>query len=130
MRVNSPVTQRELPFPEGAVLVSRTDAKGVIDYANGAFVRISGFTEEELLGRAHNIVRHPDVPPAVFADMWRTLRKGRLWNGIVKNRAKSGDHYWVEANVTPVVQGEAIVGASWGAEQPGRRAASRSRQPA
>jgi aerotaxis receptor len=110
MRVSFPVTQKELPFPDGAVLLSRTDEKGVIDYANGAFVRISGFTEEELLGRAHNIVRHPDVPPAVFADMWRTLREGRLWNGIVKNRAKSGDHYWVEANVTPVVQGEAIIG--------------------
>jgi len=110
MRLNSPVTQKELPFPEGAVLISRTDEKGVIEYVNGAFVRISGFNEEELLGRAHNLVRHPDVPPAVFADMWRTLRKGRLWNGVVKNRAKSGDHYWVDANVTPIVRGDEIVG--------------------
>jgi len=110
MRVNTPVTQKELPFPEGTVLLSRTDEKGVIQFANQAFIRISGFTEQELLGRAHNIVRHPDVPPAVFADMWRTLKQGRLWNGVVKNRAKNGDHYWVEANVTPVVENGAIVG--------------------
>ena len=102
MKINEPVTEREVPFPEGAILVSKTDRKGVITYANPAFVAISGYAEQELLGRSHNIVRHPDMPPEAFRDLWDTVAAGRTWTGIVKNRAKNGDYYWVRANVTPI----------------------------
>jgi methyl-accepting chemotaxis protein len=102
MKINEPVTDREIPFPEDTILVSKTDAKGIITYANPDFVKISGFSEEELLGRNHNIVRHPDMPPEAFADLWATVKQGDTWTGIVKNRAKNGDYYWVKANVTPI----------------------------
>jgi methyl-accepting chemotaxis protein len=102
MKLNEPVTDHEIPFPPDTILVSKTDHKGIITYANPAFVAISGFSEAELLGRNHNLVRHPDMPPAAFKDLWETVRAGRTWTGIVKNRAKSGDYYWVRANVTPV----------------------------
>ncbi|WP_241674688.1 methyl-accepting chemotaxis protein [Candidatus Methylobacter oryzae] len=87
---------------KGALLVTRTDLKGVITYANDEFVAISGFSRDEIIGAEHNIVRHPDMPPAAFEDLWKTLRALRPWNGIVKNRTKSGDYYWVDANVMPV----------------------------
>lgn len=102
MKVNEPVTGKEIEFPKDEVLVSKTDAKGIITYANPAFVEISGFSESELLGSNHNLVRHPDMPADAFQDLWDTVKTGRTWTGIVKNRAKSGDHYWVRANVTPV----------------------------
>ncbi|MGC4080058.1 MAG: methyl-accepting chemotaxis protein [Rubrivivax sp.] len=110
MRQNLPVTQREHPFPDGTTLMSMTDPRGKITYANAAFVAISGYSREELVGKAHNIVRHPDVPPAAFADMWKTLNAGQAWTGIVKNRRKNGDHYWVRANVAPIVRDGRIVG--------------------
>ena len=97
MRNNQPVTQRERTFPAQQRLISTTDLKGQITYCNDAFVDISGFSREELLRAPHNIVRHPDVPSAVFEHMWTTLKKGRPWMGIVKNRSKNGDHYWVNA---------------------------------
>ena len=102
MKINEPVTDREIPFPKGTILVSKTDRKGTITYANQAFVAISGFSEAELLGRSHNVVRHPEMPPEAFKDLWDTVHAGRTWTGIVKNRAKNGDYYWVRANVTPV----------------------------
>jgi len=102
MRNNQPVTQREYPFPRGTTLMSVTDAKGRIRMANSAFVEVSGYTREELAGQPHNIVRHPDMPAAAFADMWRTLQSGMPWTAIVKNRRADGDHYWVRANATPV----------------------------
>ncbi|RMD79654.1 MAG: PAS domain S-box protein, partial [Gammaproteobacteria bacterium] len=110
MRLNLPVTGREREVPPGVELVSATTAKGVITHANEAFVAVSGFAEEELLGQAHNIVRHPDMPPEAFAELWRCLKAGRPWMGIVKNRCKNGDHYWVDAYVTPLQEGERIVG--------------------
>ncbi|WP_407228476.1 PAS domain-containing protein [Escherichia coli] len=73
------------------------------------FIKISGFTEEELLGQPHNIVRHPDMPPAAFEHMWSTLKSGRSWMGLVKNRCKNGDHYWVSAYVTPIAKNGSIV---------------------
>ncbi|WP_341648345.1 PAS domain-containing protein [Thauera humireducens] len=105
MRINMPVTQRNHPVPEGTTIVTRTDAKGRIEYANDAFVSISGFTREELLGQPHNLVRHPDMPAEAFRDMWATLKRGRPWSGLVKNRRKDGDHYWVRANANPLPGG-------------------------
>jgi PAS domain S-box-containing protein len=105
MRNNQPVTGVEHPVPENTTLVSRTDAKGRIVSANDAFVAISGFCCEELLGQPHNLVRHPDMPPEAFRDLWATLKRGRPWTAIVKNRCKNGDHYWVRANVSPTPDG-------------------------
>ncbi len=110
MRKNLPVTQRQRDLPEGISLVSKTDLDGVITYANQAFVDVSGFRREELIGAPHNIVRHPDMPSEVFADLWATLRRGSTWSGVVKNRSKDGDHYWVMANITPVREGGRVVG--------------------
>ena len=110
MRNNQPITQRERTFPAQQRLISTTDAKGVITYCNDAFVEISGFSREELMRAPHNLVRHPDVPSAVFEHMWSTLKKGLPWMGIVKNRCKNGDHYWVNAYVTPVFDNEQVVG--------------------
>lgn len=97
-----PVTNREVVLPEGQRIISTTDLKGRITYVNQVFCDISGFTEAELLGKAHNIVRHPDVPPAAFGNLWDSLKSDQAWRGIVKNRCKNGDHYWVDAYVTPL----------------------------
>lgn len=102
MRVNLPVTNIEYELHEGVSLVSKTDLNGRITYANAAFVEASNFTEAELVGSAHNIVRHPDMPTEAFADLWSTLNEGLPWADLVKNRRKNGDYYWVLANVTPV----------------------------
>jgi aerotaxis receptor len=104
MRVNLPVTNNEYEFPQDLTLVSCTDLKGRITYANPAFVEVSGYDLEELTGQAHNIVRHPDMPPEAFADLWNTLASDLPWTGLVKNRRKNGDFYWVQANVTPIRQ--------------------------
>ncbi len=110
MRRNLPVTDTEQHVAEGAFLVSTTDPRGVITTANDAFVRLSGYALDELLGQPHNLVRHPDMPPAAFQDLWDTVKAGRAWHGIVKNRCKNGDFYWVDANVTPVVERGQVVG--------------------
>ncbi len=102
MKVNMPVTDHEVLMKKGTILVTRTNQKGIITYANDAFVEISGFSREELIGENQNIVRHPDMPAAAFEDLWKTIRAGNPWNALVKNRIKSGDYYWVDANVTPV----------------------------
>ncbi|WP_333876866.1 methyl-accepting chemotaxis protein [Methylobacter sp.] len=102
MKINMPVTDKEVLMKKGEILVSRTDLKGCITYANDAFVAISGFTREELIGSNHNIVRHPDMPEAAFDDLWMTINQGRPWTAPVKNRTKSGGYYWVEANVVPI----------------------------
>lgn len=104
MRLNLPVTQRNYDYPDGELLVSSTNLKGEITHCNAAFQRASGFDEHELLGQPHNLIRHPDMPPQAFADMWRTIGRGQPWSGLVKNRRKNGDHYWVRANVTPIMQ--------------------------
>ncbi|MBH9553659.1 methyl-accepting chemotaxis protein [Inhella gelatinilytica] len=110
MRINHPVTGREFPFPVGKTLVSVTDTKGRITYCNKAFVEVSGFTIDELLGQPHNLVRHPDMPEEAFRDLWATIEKGLPWRGPVKNRRKNGDHYWVLANATPMMDGDRITG--------------------
>ncbi len=110
MRVNQPVTKVERRLEEGAYIVSMTDLRGFITYANEAFIRISGFTQDELIGQPQNLVRHPDMPPQAFEDLWRTIQAGKAWQGLVKNRCKSGDFYWVDANVTPIEENGHIVG--------------------
>lgn len=110
MRVNLPVTQQEYVFPADTTLMSVTDTKGRITYANSAFVQVSGYSPVELSGKAHNLVRHPDMPPEAFSDLWLTLQQGRSWTALVKNRRKTGDHYWVRANVTPVVRNNELLG--------------------
>ncbi|SDI71691.1 methyl-accepting chemotaxis sensory transducer with Pas/Pac sensor [Pseudomonas panipatensis] len=110
MRQNLPVTQQERTFPADERLISTTDLTSKITYCNDAFVAISGFTREELLGQPHNLVRHPDMPPAVFAHMWETLKQGKPWMGLVKNRAKNGDFYWVSAYVTPIYEDGRMIG--------------------
>jgi len=102
MRTNLPVTNVERLFQQGQSIVSKTDLQGNILYVNPYFIEISGFAEAELIGAPQNIVRHPDMPVEAFADMWSTLKSGVPWNGLVKNRCKNGDYYWVMANVTPV----------------------------
>lgn len=110
MRVNHPVSGREYPFPSGQTLVSTTDAQGRILYCNEAFVAVSGYTEAELQGQPHNIVRHPDMPEEAFRDMWATISSGRPWSAAVKNRRKDGDHYWVWANATPLLDHGRVTG--------------------
>jgi aerotaxis receptor len=110
MRQNLPITQTERRLAPEATLVSTTDLKGRITYCNPAFIEISGFTEQELIGKAHNLVRHPDMPEAAFADMWATIQSGAPWTALVKNRCKNGDFYWVRANATPMLEQGAMVG--------------------
>lgn len=101
MKTNSPVTRVSHEVDPARPIVSETNLKGEITYVNDAFVAISGFAREDLIGKNHNLVRHPDMPPEAFADLWQTVKAGRPWRGIVKNRCNNGDYYWVEAYVTP-----------------------------
>lgn len=110
MKKNFPVTQTECPFPKGEYIVSKTDLKGITTYANNTFVKICGFSAEELIGKNHNVVRHPDMPPQAFAWLWNTLKDGRPWRGVVKNRCKNGDYYWVDALVVPVRKNNQTIG--------------------
>ena len=102
MKVNSPVTDIETAFDPQESIYSRTNLKGQIEEVNNYFTQMSGFTREELIGKAHNIVRHPDVPPAAFADLWADLKQGRPWRSVVKNWRKDGGFYWVVANASPM----------------------------
>ena len=110
MKINLPITNIETLLPEGEFIYSRTDLKGVITEANEAFCNVSGYTRDEMVGQSHNIVRHPDMPPAAFEDLWRDMKAGRPWRGIVKNRRKDGGYYWVVANASPVRENGQIVG--------------------
>jgi len=101
MRNNQPVTQHEHKMDADDILVSRTDLKGRIVYVNKAFCEIAGFTLEELQGKPHNIIRHPDMPALAFQDLWETLEAKKPWTGVVKSRCKNGDYYWVTANISP-----------------------------
>ncbi|MDX9767561.1 MAG: PAS domain-containing methyl-accepting chemotaxis protein [Ectothiorhodospiraceae bacterium] len=109
MKVNLPITGREVDFPESANILSTTDLKGAITYVNPDFIQISGFEVGELMKKNHNVVRHPEMPPAAFEDLWKTVKAGKPWMGMVKNRCKNGDHYWVSAYVTPVTRNGQVV---------------------
>lgn len=110
MRQNLPVTTHERTFDAEQRLISATDIHGKIEYCNQAFIDISGYSKDELIGQPHNLVRHPDMPAAVFKGMWEFLKAGKCWMGIVKNRCKNGDFYWVNAYVTPILQHGKVVG--------------------
>ncbi|PKO33439.1 MAG: chemotaxis protein [Betaproteobacteria bacterium HGW-Betaproteobacteria-7] len=110
MKNNQPVTDKEVLLKPATLIVSKTDLKGCITYVNRDFQEISGFSEAELIGQSHNIVRHPDMPVEAFVDLWQTLGQHRPWTGFVKNRCKNGDYYWVRANVTPIWEDGQVTG--------------------
>ncbi|OZI74680.1 methyl-accepting chemotaxis protein [Bordetella genomosp. 12] len=112
MRVNLPIFDDETLLREDQYLISRTDTQGRIVYANPAFVEVSGFERDELIGQPHNIVRHPDMPAEAYEDLWRTLQSGQSWLGVVKNRRKDGGYYWVLANATPILEEGEVVAYS------------------
>ncbi len=104
MRLNHPVTNSEYDFPANELLMSTTDTKGIMTHCNEPFARVSGYALHELMGQPHNLIRHPDMPPEAYKDMWATIGRGRSWEGIVKNRRKNGDFYWVHAHATPIMR--------------------------
>lgn len=104
------VSQRERPYPKGRLIVSRTDLNGVITHCNHAFVEISGYERDELIGQPHCVLRHPDIPHAIYTDLWGTLQRGEKWHGALKNLCKDGSHYWVYATVIPNVRDGKVVG--------------------
>lgn len=110
MKINMPITNKEVMFDESEYMMTKTDLKGVITFANQSFIKISGFTEAELVGQSHNVVRHPDMPVEAFEDLWRNLKAGKPWTGLVKNRTKDGDYYWVSASVTPFIVNGQVAG--------------------
>jgi aerotaxis receptor len=110
VRINLPVTNREYFVQDRETIVSKTDLNGNISYVNQDFIRINGYSEEELLGAPQNILRHPDMPEEVFADFWQTLKAGKTWTGLVKNRCKNGDHYWIEAIAGPLIKNSKVIG--------------------
>lgn len=105
MHQNQVKSQQEYVVRNDCAIISHTDAQGRITYVNDEFVEYAGFSREELIGKPHNVIRHPDMPQEAFRDLWDTLKKGRAWQGMVKNKRKNGDYYWVKATVTPLPNG-------------------------
>ncbi len=110
MKNNLPVTHHNPDYLGSDVIAYRTDINGIITYANDAFVEISNFSREELVEKNHDLVRHPDMPPWVFADLWQTVQRSQPWHGTVKNRTKNGGHYWVRTTVSPILKDGKIIG--------------------
>ena len=115
------VLDREVPYPDGRLIVSRTDTKGILTHCNPSFVSMSGYTEEELIGQSHYILRHPDMPASAFKDLWDTINKGKKWHGYVKNLRKDGAYYWVLATVIPNVRNNEIIGYTSVRRKPSRK---------
>ncbi|PTB95113.1 chemotaxis protein [Marinobacter sp. B9-2] len=109
MRINEPVSQKERGYPDQYHLITTTDLRGKITAANEEFAEVAGYEIDELVGQPHNLIRHPDMPPGAFENLWQTIKSGESWRGIVKNRCKNGDHYWVDAFVTPIHKDGEIV---------------------
>lgn len=114
------VTDVEMPFPEGRLIVSRTDLSGIITHANDAFVEMSGWAREELIGAPHHILRHPDMPAIAFKGLWDDLAAGKKWHGYVKNLRKDGAFYWVYATAVPNIRNGVIVGYTSVRRKPSR----------
>lgn len=111
----------ERPYPEGKLIVSRVDLNGVLTHANDAFVDISGYTRDELIGKPHHILRHPEMPKAAFKDLWETVKSGKKWHGYVKNLCKDGSYYWVYATAVPNVRRGETVGYTSVRRKPSRK---------
>jgi methyl-accepting chemotaxis protein len=121
MKINMPVTNNEIIFDDSEFMLTKTDLRGYITYANQDFIKVSGFSESELVGANHNIVRHPDMPEEAFEDMWRNLKEGKPWTGMVKNRTKAGDYYWVMADAAPIFENGQITGYLSARRKPARQ---------
>lgn len=126
MRINNPVTDKEICFPNHYNLLSTTDTRGIIKYVNDNFSEIAGYTKEELVGQPHNMVRHPSMPPAVFQNLWDRISTARSWMGLVKNRAQNGDYYWMNSFVSPIKQNGQIVEYQSVRTVPDRKAVERA----
>ncbi|MFC3625207.1 methyl-accepting chemotaxis protein [Vogesella amnigena] len=126
MKRNLPVTDEEYLLDPHKPIVTKTDLKGVITYANPSFIEISGFSQQELIGKSHNVVRHPDMPEAAFADLWQALKDDRPWRGLVKNRSKDGGFYWVDAYVTPITENGSKIGYMSVRNAPSREAVAQA----
>ncbi|WP_394261406.1 PAS domain-containing protein [Moraxella boevrei] len=113
-------TSNELPYPDGKLIVSRVDLDGVITHANDAFVDISGYERDELIGKPHHILRHPEMPKGAFKDLWETVKSGKKWHGYVKNLCKDGSYYWVYATAVPNVRRGETVGYTSVRRKPSR----------
>ncbi len=113
-------TELETPYPDGKLIVSTTTPDGVITHVNQAFVDMSGYAEEEIIGAPHSLLRHPDMPAAAFADLWSTVNKGEKWQGYVKNLRKDGGFYWVKAVVIPNIRKGQLVSYSSIRRKPSR----------
>jgi aerotaxis receptor len=114
------ISDREIPYPEGRLIISRTDLEGVLTHANDAFVELSGYPKEELIGQPHSILRHPDMPRAAFQDLWDTLLAGKKWHGYVKNLRKDGAYYWVYATAVPNIRRGKVAGYTSVRREPSR----------
>jgi len=114
------IVDREVPYPDGKLIVSRTDPKGFITHANQAFIDMSGYTRDELIGENHYILRHPDMPAVAFAGLWETIEAGKKWHGYVKNLRKDGAYYWVKATVIPNIRNGELVGYTSVRRKPSR----------
>ena len=114
------ILDEELPYPDGKLIVSRTDKQGIITHCNQSFVEMSGYTEEEIIGQPHHILRHPDMPRAAFKDLWETLERGEKWHGYVKNLRKDGSYYWVYATAIPNIRKGETVGYTSVRRKPSR----------
>jgi aerotaxis receptor len=121
------VTDLETPYPDGRLIVSRTDPAGFITQVNQSFILMSGYTEQELIGSPHSILRHPDMPAAAFRDLWETVRGGKTWQGYVKNLRKDGGYYWVKATVIPNVRGGKVIGYTSVRRKPSREMIEQSK---
>lgn len=113
-------TDVETSFPDGCLITSRTDLNGVITHANDAFIIMSGWERDEIIGKPHHMLRHPDMPKAAFQDLWATVQRGEKWNGYVKNLRKDGGFYWVYATVIPNIRNGQIVGYTSVRRKPAR----------
>ncbi len=114
------VTDVETPIPDGRLIVSRTDPDGIITHVNQSFVEMSGYSEDELIGLPHYILRHPDMPAAAFSDLWETVQAGKKWHGYVKNLRKDGGFYWVYATVIPNIRQGRLIGYTSVRRKPSR----------